>query len=151
MKKILVFAGIIVFAVAAFFVIRALYIQHQTEKYARTAVPYIEKALPAISQWDPEITKAYMAPDALEKFSDEKIDLIVDYLSRLGALENFETPEFSSLSYVQPVGQAEKKVLFYTVPVHYQKGDGTFEVYLIQEGGGFKIYKFTINSTALGQ
>jgi len=150
-KKILVFAGIIVFLVVVFFLTKTLYTRHQSEKYAKTAVPYIEKAVPAISKWDPEIIKTYMAPEAMKKFSDEKIVRIVDYLSRLGALEDLETPEFSRVSYIPLADHAEKKLLYYTVPARYQKGDATFNIYLVEAGGTFKIYNFSINSDALGQ
>lgn len=150
MKKVAAIVGFLLFAIVTVVASNAFYTHHQSSRYADTAVPYIEKLVPEISRWDPAVIKTYMAPGSLERLSDEKIDQIVAYLSRLGELEGYDQPQFDEIYTMEQDGAAEKTILYYTVEARYESGDATFNLHLVDRGESFQVHNFTINSAALG-
>ena len=151
MNKVLVVLGFaLVVAASVFFGIKA-FNHYKSEQYAGTAVPYIKRVVPEISRWDPEVTKRYLSATSLAHTSDEKIDKIVHYLSRLGPLVQMDQPQFSSEDSSVVVDGAPATVVNYDVNLEYKKGHAVMTLGLLVRGDGFKLQNFNVQSQALAQ
>jgi len=111
-------------------------------------VPYLKMVVPELSTWNPETIKKYMPPESLEGTSEERLNGIVDYLSRLGKLERMEEPEFSQ---TDSMGKkfGEKMVITYKINARYEKGDALIMIGLLKGSGSYHVQNFNIHSDVL--
>lgn len=148
-KKILLVFGalflLLLLAIGAFFV----WIKFQETKFNTTAVPYIEKAVPEISQWDAEVLKAYLAPEALAAAPDADLVKLVEFFKKLGAFVSMEAPVFQGVFKGVNTEHGAQTILTYTVKAKYGNGDANITIKLLDKGGEFKVYYFNVNSKAL--
>lgn len=47
------------------------------------------------------------------------------------------------------VGNGKQTIVTYTIPAHYQNGDATITIRLLEDGKDFKLYHFNLQSMAL--
>jgi hypothetical protein len=84
LKKILIGIGIFVLVIVGAIVAAGVWAFHARSVYADTAVPYIKKAMPALTSWDPAQLKLYMDPAALKDVPDDKVQKMEAWMSTLG-------------------------------------------------------------------
>ncbi len=97
MKKFFVMLALWFLTIVCVIVGTQLYAKHQGEKYTKTAVPYIKQVIPEISNWNPEITSALMAPEVLETIPADPFVRAMTWFSKLGAFQGMEEPVFKKL------------------------------------------------------
>ena len=151
MKTIFKFLGAIFLAVILTIAGVQTFAWYQSSQYEETAVPYLNTAVPEISKWKTAIVREYMAPEAVEKISDEQFAGIIKNFSRLGNLITMDDPEFERLYTGSTAQGGEKKALKYTIDTVYENGDAVITVVLLALGDSFQVYKFDINSMALAK
>ena len=122
------------------------YSDQKEAQYEMTAVPFIEKVIPEISKWDPEITKSYMSAKAREKNSVEVFNQTLMALSNLGTLQEMAAPKFEEI-----YTSNTQTILSYTVDTKYSKGDAIFTLSLLDQDGVLEINSFNIQSEALAR
>jgi hypothetical protein len=125
--------------------------KHQGDEYAAVATPYIEQAIEKISQWDPTITRALMAPEISKTISEERLVQTMIKFSKLGPLLSMEAPEFEKL-YSEETGNIGKQtILEYKVDAKYENGDAFIAIKLLVREDSFDLYPFNISSAALAE
>ncbi len=127
------------------------YLSVQKEsQYATTAVPYIKKVIPELSKWDPDIARKYLSQEFLEKTPEEFFNQTIRALAKIGSLQAMEEPHFEEVySGDTPKGEKET-IISYTVKATYSTGDALITLTLLDRGGVMSVYRFNVQSAALG-
>ncbi len=149
LKKILIGIGVVVLVIVLAIVAAGAWVFHARSAYAETAVPYIKKAVPALTSWDPAQLKLYMDPDVLKTMPDDKVQKLEAWLSTLGHLKGMDEPVFVNVWSGAYTGTGAMKLVTYTVHAHFDAGDGDIFIRLRDRDGGFTVYTFNVNSDAL--
>lgn len=148
MKKLfLYFLFVIVTVVAIYFG----YGQVLSSRYDSDAVPYAERVLPLLSRWDLETTKNLLDEEVLSQVSDEDLEQMLEYLSRIGDLQSFEKPKFRSTSTALTTGAVERDVVTYRVNALYSTGAAEVTLSMIGDAPDYKLLHFNFQSPALAQ
>ena len=80
-KTIIIFIATWFVAIIIIFSGAAIYSNYQGKQYAETAVPYLQKIIPELSQWDPEIVKGLMTPEAFAKIPEKNLLTLLNWFS----------------------------------------------------------------------
>lgn len=128
-----------------------IYSYYQAAEYDDRAVPYIRKAVPIISTWNPASTRALMAAETLEKIPEEEFDRIIGIFSRMGSLQSMETPSFKKVLAEEQTEQGSKIYVAYEVEASYSNGDALISMTLLEEDSRLEVYKFNLSSNTLVQ
>lgn len=148
-KKILKGIGIAVLVVVGIFASSGIWTAYQSAGYEKTAVPYMAKAIPEISTWDPIIMKSYMAPETLEGVPVEDFEQVATYLRKLGSFISMAQPELQSITSSTSISDGPLTLVSYSIPVKYEHGQATVSVALKEKENSFEVYRFNVNSMAL--
>ena len=148
-KKILKWVGIFLLGLVVLFVLLAAYTGYKQSEYSETAVPYIKKVIPIISEWNPEKSKPLFVPSTFDNVSDEDFSKLFKWFSKLGALKSIDEPQFSRVTSSTTVREGAHTIITYGVLAHYENGDAQISIRLLDLGNSFEIYHFNLNSQAL--
>ena len=75
LKKFIIYA---IFVFVTGFSAYFYYGYYQSSQYDGTVIPYIQKVLPELSTWDPEVVKQYMAPEVLGTVTDKNGNPVIN-------------------------------------------------------------------------
>ncbi|QQX78962.1 hypothetical protein JK628_15515 [Shewanella sp. KX20019] len=148
-KNMFKWLGIIFLGFISLIIIVAVYSGYKQSEYNETAVPYIKKVIPIISEWDIEKAKPLFVSATFENTSDEDFEKLFRWLSKLGTLKNIEDPTFTQVHSGATIQDGTSTIVTYTVIGHYENGDATITIRLLDSEDSFEIYHFKINSLAL--
>ncbi|WDE06736.1 hypothetical protein SG34_007480 [Thalassomonas viridans] len=148
-KKILKAIGITILVLLFLTIVAAIWAGYKSAGYEETAVPYINKAIPEISKWQPDIMKSYMAPEPLAQVSEDDFLEMVRILSKMGKLISTETPVFQSVNSSSTVSDGSMTLVTYHIPAKYENGDANLIVVLKEKDESFEVYYFKVESMAL--
>jgi len=126
-----------------------IYKNYQGTEFDKTAVPYIQEVIPEISQWDPETTRALMAPEISATISDEKLIRAMRFFSKLGALQSIDEPEFDKAHIDQETDIGKQTILEYKIAAKYENADTEIYLKLLEKGNTYEIYRFNFSSEFL--
>lgn len=125
------------------------YKMHQGAEYDTLAVPYIEKVVPIISQWDPAATKALMVPEIVAEIPEDKFVRGMTFFSQLGALQELDTPSFVKAFKEEETDIGTQTIIEYDVDAVYQNGEAEINLKLMEQGDSYQIYRFNFSAEAL--
>lgn len=146
MKKLFIYMLVVVStAVSIYFI----YGYVQSSRFDSLVLPYIDRTLPQLSQWDLDTTKALLDEEALNRVTDERLGQMLEYLSRIGTLQDFEKPRFRSTSTAMTTGAVEKDVVTYRVKANYSSGVADVTLSMIDRDGAYALLHFNFQSQAL--
>jgi len=148
-KKVLKWLGIALLGLIALFALLAVYTGYKQSEYNETAVPYIKKVIPKISEWDSDEIKPLFVPSTFDNVSDEDFAKLFKWFSKLGSLKSIDEPQFTQVHSGATVKEGANTIVTYTVLAHYENGDAHISIRLLDLGGSFEIYHFNLNSKAL--
>lgn len=148
MKKLLKVLGILMVGIMFIAGAGIGWFKYEQSKYAATAIPYIQTALPRIATWDRETAKSLMSPEARQKLPDAELDKVFNWFKKLGEFKTMEQPSLVYI-YAGLTSHGVVNTLTYQVPVHFSAGDAMVTMQVVDDGAGFKILSFHINSPAL--
>ncbi len=149
LKKFFILMATWLVSIMVIFAGSALYDKSQSSEYDDRAVPYINQIIPEISQWDPEKTRALIAPEVSATISEEKLTQVMGLFSRLGTLQEMAEPEFENLHLDQQTDIGKQTVVEYNIEAKYEHGDAVINLKLIDRGGSFEVYQFNVGSETL--
>lgn len=149
LKNIFKWLGIIFLGLISLIIIVAVYTGYKQSEYNETAVPYINKVIPIISEWDIEKAKPLFVSATFENTSDEDLEKLFRWFSKLGTLKNIEEPTFAQVLSGATIQDGASTIVTYTVVGHYENGDANITIRLLDLEDSFKIYHFKMNSLAL--
>ncbi len=146
MKKFIVYIlFVLTCGLAVFFTYRHMQASH----YQATAIPYIKTVLPQISTWDPARVKEFMAPEVLERVSDEDLAALMTSLSQIGKLETIDDISFENKSSGEHITRGQQPLVTYELETHYSSGEVKVTISLLDKGDSFDVYHFNFQSQAL--
>ena len=148
-KKVLKWIAILLIGLIVLFVLLAAYTGYKQSEYSETAVPYIKKVIPIISEWSPENSKPLFVPSTFDDVSDEDFSKLLKWFSKLGALKSIDEPQFSQVTSSTTVREGANTIVTYGVLAHYENGDAQISIRLLDLEVSFEIYQFHLNSQAL--
>jgi len=125
------------------------YKQHQADKYAATAVPYIKQVVPQISGWDPVVIRSLMSEDSLRNLPPGKFERIIEIFSQMGELQSMDEPVYKQSDSIPLPDGGSRPLVRYEVKARYQKGEAVLTLNLVEMGGGFKVSHFNLGSEVL--
>ncbi len=125
------------------------YKTYQGAEYDEQAVPYIEKVVPVISQWDPEATKALMPPEIAATIPDDKYVRAMDFFSQLGQLKSISEPNFEKAFVDQETDIGIQTIIEYNVDTIYEEGEAELNLKLLKRNNNLELYRFNFSSEAL--
>jgi len=147
-KKFIIYVlFVILSAVSIYFGYGYIY----SARYDPTAIPYIEQAVPQLSRWDVDATKALLDEEALRRVSDDDLATMMDYLTRIGELQSMEKPHFKSTSKAMTTGAVERDVISYQVKADYSSGPAEITLSLVERDGVYSLLHFNFQSQALAR
>lgn len=149
MKKFLKILGIIILLIVLGIGGIIGWFKYEQYKYASTAVPFIQQVVPEIAQWNPEVLKSYMVPEALASTSDADLVKLFAWFKKLGTLESLQEPQFLNVFKGFSSEKGSQKIITYSIPANFNAGEAIITIRLLDQGESFKIYQFNINSKAL--
>jgi hypothetical protein len=145
-KKIIIYLlFVIITAVSIYFG----YAYVQSTRFDPTVVHYIEQAVPQLSRWDVATTKALLDEEALKRVSDNDLEKMMEYLTRIGELQGFDKPRFRSTSKTMTTGAIERDVVTYRVKADYSSGPAELTLSLVERDGDYALLHFNFQSQAL--
>ncbi|SDZ79015.1 hypothetical protein SAMN05660420_00320 [Desulfuromusa kysingii] len=146
MKKFIVYVVcVFVTGFSAYFVYDAVL----SSRYAGTVGPYIQRVLPEISTWNPNIARQYMAPEILKTVTAADLDHLMEALSKIGSLQKIGKMSFKSQSEVDDVEFEKRPLITYEVDAQYSTGDTKITISLLDRNGSYELYHFNFQSKAL--
>lgn len=147
-KKILKWLGIVLLGIILLFILVAAYTGYKQSEYKETAVPYINKVIPVISEWDAEKAKPFFVPSTFDNVSKDDFEKLFRWFSKLGSFQSMEEPEFNQVLSGATIREGASTIVTYTVLTHYENGDAQITIRLLDLGKSFEVYHFNVNSTA---
>lgn len=123
----------------------------QAIEYEKTAVPYMNRVIPELSKWDPEIARKYMSTEFLQKVSPERFNLIIKTLSKIGSLQDMDKPKFEEIYAGKTPKGVDRTIISYTVNAKYSTGDAIITMSLLEQNGILEVYRFNVQSEALAR
>ena len=126
----------------------AAYTGYKQSEYKETAVPYINKVIPVISEWDAEKAKPFFVPSTFDNVSKDDFEKLFRWFSKLGSFQSMEEPEFNQVLSGATIREGASTIVTYTVLTHYENGDAQITIRLLDLGKSFEVYHFNVNSTA---
>jgi hypothetical protein len=123
----------------------------QSTRFDPTVVPYIEQAVPQLSRWDVDATKALLDEEALRRVSDDDLATMMNYLTRIGELQSMARPRFKSTSKAMTTGAVERDVVSYQVAAEYSSGPAEITLSLVERDGTYALLHFNFQSQALAR
>jgi len=148
LKKFIIYAiFVFVTGFSAFF----YYGYYQSSQYDGTVIPYIQKVLPELSTWDPEIVKQYMAPEVLSTITAEDLKYTMERLAQIGELQSIDKMKFKKKATGKAGDLVQQPVITYTVNAQYSTGKATVTIALLDKGGVYQIYHFKFGTEALNR
>lgn len=124
---------------------------YQSSQYDGTVIPYIQKVLPELSTWDPEVVKQYLAPEVAKTVTAENLQKLMGALAQIGELQSIDEMKFKKKATGKPGDLVQEPVITYTVKARYSTGDATVTLSLLDKGGIYELYHFNFESAALFQ
>ena len=149
MKRFLRVLGIIFLGIIIIFGLIGGWTYWKSTKYEETAVPYIKENIPKLSSWNLKITKSLLAPSILEMTTDDDLEKLMKWFSKLGSLKSIEEPQFININTTVTAEHGKQVIVLYNILAHYQNGDATITMRLLETEKGFEVYQFYLNSKAL--
>lgn len=146
MKKLMFYALFVVSAAVSTYFI---YGYVQSSRFDPTVIPYIEQAIPQLSRWDVAATKALLDEEALNRVTDEDLMQMMNYLTRIGELQDFDKPRFKSTSKAMTTGAIERDVVTYLIKTRYNTGPAELTLSLVDRDGQYRLLHFNFQSQAL--
>ncbi|MFK5926227.1 MAG: hypothetical protein QM483_06330 [Desulfuromusa sp.] len=146
MKKFIIY---VVFVFVTGFSAYFGYWAYLAAQYDDTAVPYIQKVLPELSTWNPDIVKQYMAPEVLRTVTAEELEGLMGALAKIGSLQSIGKLSFKNKSTLDDVQLANHLLITYEVEALYSTGDAKITISLLGRDGSYDLYSFNFQSEAL--
>jgi hypothetical protein len=118
-------------------------------QYDDTAIPYIKKVVPQISQWDLNTAKPLFAQLTLDNMSDETLSKALEWFSPLGALKTMDAPQFMNTNSITEGEGTGQEIIIYLVTAQYEHDEAQITLKLLETDPGYEIYNINISPKTL--
>lgn len=142
LKRTLIFFTLLVAGLAVY----VLWYGMNAGRYDETAIPYLNKTLPKLSNWKYSELKPMLSPEALAEFETDKGQASYRVFTRLGKLESIGKPQYIGDKSVFSDGLGEVDLVSYSVPVVFESGPAVIKIILASNGQSYFIHHLRISS-----
>jgi hypothetical protein len=118
----------------------------KADRYDKSAVPFLESALPELTSWRYARLQPLLSPAARLEFESEAGQAVYRLFSKLGRLESQGRPQFMGDRSARIESLGDVQILAYQVPLQFETGPATMKVNLVYDGGNYSIHHFGIQS-----
>jgi hypothetical protein len=124
------------------------YTNRERDYYSKSAEPAIAQMLTEISSWEKHALLTHLTPEAKQTISDEQLDKLIDQYRSFGRFRSLQEINFSrTMSAFSLVGE---KRINYSGTANFDGGLASLNITLVERGGYFLIYNFTLAKAAEG-
>ena len=130
------------FLLAMFFALY-FYTDNQQDYFDQNARPQAERMVQIISRWNKADLLSQLSDDARQTLSNEQLDKLLEHYRQFGELKSVGELQFSKL--VSALSLFGSQRINYKGTATYSSGPANINMTLVPDGGGYKIYNFTIS------
>ena len=142
LRRSLIFFGLMI----AGLVLYALWFGIRADRYAETAVPYLESAVPELASWQYARLTPLLSPAARRDFENERMRAAYQSFAILGRYRSMEAPRFSASRQGSSEDLGDIEVIDYEVVTQFDSGPAVIKVKLFANGEKYYIHYFGIQS-----
>lgn len=122
------------------------YTNREKDYYSRGAEPAVAQILTEISSWEKQALLIHLAPEAKQTVGDEQLGKLMNLYRGFGRFRSINEINFSrTVSAFSLVGE---KRINYSGVANFDAGLVNFNVTLVERGGFYLIYNFTLAKAA---
>ena len=114
--------------------------------YSTTAEPAVAQILAEISTWEKEPLLRHLAPEAKQTITDEQLDQLLDHYRSFGRFYSIDELDFSRTA--SAFSLFGEKRINYSGVADYSNGPVNVNITLVERGGYFLVYNFTLGRAA---
>jgi hypothetical protein len=137
---------IFIVLLAAGLVLYAVWYGIRADRFEDTAVPYLQRAVPALTSWQYARLEPLLSPAARLDFENEKVRAAYRGFERLGKLQSMGKPRYMADRVDTSSELGEIQVIDYQVPLQFDSGPAMLEIKLVAAGKTYYIQHFGFHS-----
>ena len=118
------------------------YTDREKSYYTKTAEPAIARILTEISSWEKQKLLLHLAPEAKQTINDEQLDELLKLYRGFGRFQSIQELNFSRT--VSAFSLMSEKRINYSGIAKFDAGLVSLNITLIERGGFFLVYNFTL-------
>lgn len=118
------------------------YTNREKDYYSKSAESAVAQILTEISVWQKHVFLLHLAPEAKQTLADESLESLLKLYSGFGRFKSIKEINFSRT--VSAFSLAGEKRINYSGIAHFDVGEVSFNITLIERGGYFLIYNLTM-------
>lgn len=121
------------------------YTNREKDYYSKSAEPAVTQILTEISSWKKQALLIHLAPEAKQTVNDEQLEKLMNLYRSFGRFQSIQELDFSrTASAFSLVGE---KRINYSGIANFDTGPVRLNITLVERGGFFLIYNFTLAKT----
>ena len=121
------------------------YTNREKDYYSKSAEPAVTQILTEISSWKKQALLIHLAPEAKQTVNDEQLEKLMNLYRSFGRFQSIQELDFSrTASAFSLVGE---KRINYSGIANFDIGPVRLNITLIERGGFFLVYNFTLAKT----
>lgn len=121
------------------------YTNREKDYYSKSAEPAVAQILTEISSWKKQALLIHLAPEAKQTVNDEQLEKLMNLYRSFGRFQSIQELDFSrTASAFSLVGE---KRINYSGIANFDIGPVRLNITLIERGGFFLVYNFTLAKT----
>lgn len=121
------------------------YTNREKDYYSKSAEPAVAQILTEISSWKKQVLLIHLAPETKQTVNDEQLEELMSFYRNFGRFQSIQELDFSrTASAFSLVGE---KRINYSGIANFDTGPVRLNITLIERGGFFLVYNFTLAKT----
>lgn len=121
------------------------YTNREKDYYSISAEPAVAQILTEISSWKKQALLTHLAPEAKQTVNDEQLEKLMNLYRSFGRFQSIQSLDFSrTVSAFSLIGE---KRINYSGTANFDTGTVRLNITLIERGGFFLVYNFTLAKT----
>ncbi|MDP1557528.1 MAG: hypothetical protein Q8K59_01660 [Nitrosomonas sp.] len=139
---------IIVFLLLTLVAMLYFYTSQQKTHYQRTAITAINQILTEISGWEKQALLRNLSPEAQKTVNEMQLDELLNLYRHFGRYRSLDELAFSKV--VSAFSLIGEKRINYSGTVNFDAGLVNLNITLVERGGYYLIYNFTLTKAVDG-
>ena len=147
LKRTLIFFGLM----AAGLIFYVVWFNMKAESYDKTAIPYLNDAIPRLTSWQLNELEPLLSAQAREKLSSEQGKAAYEHFTQLGQYKSMGKPQYKSENPGQTEELGNFRIATYNVPVEFESGPAMIKINLATTEDKIYIHQFGIHSEVFAE
>ena len=122
------------------------YTNREKDYYSKSAEPAVAQILDEISSWEKQVLLIHLTPEAKQAVNDEQLDKLINIYRGFGRFRSIQELNFSRT--VSAFSLLGEKRINYSGIANFDSSPVSLNITLVERGGFFLIYNFTLAKAA---